>query len=106
MPEPRSLVASSSSTWKRPDELFIAISMRTARSSPGSIETASMAAAESEWMLGRRVSNGTRERPDAMSRASATLTTPASIVKGSPRRRCPMTAWSASARTTVRSGSA
>ena len=97
MPEPRSLVASSSSTWKSPDELFMAISIRTARSSPGSIDTASMAAAESEWMLGRRVSNGTRERPDAMSRASATLNTPASMVNGSPRRRWPITACRASA---------
>ena len=74
-------------------------------SSPGSIETVSIAAAESEWMFGRRVSKGTRERPDAMSRASATRTTPASIVNGSPRRRWPITACSASAITIVRSGS-
>ncbi len=83
----------------------MAISMRTALSSPGSIVTASMAAAESEWMFGRRVSKGTRERPEAMSRASATRRTAASIVKGSPARRWPITACSASAVTTVRSGS-
>ena len=47
-------------------------------SSPGSIETASIAAADTEWMFGRRVSNGTRERPLAMSSASATRTIPAS----------------------------
>jgi hypothetical protein len=57
MPEPRSLIASSSSTWDRPAELFIAISIRTARSSPGSIVTWSIAAAEIVWMLGRRASN-------------------------------------------------
>ena len=47
-------------------------------------------------MFGRRVSNGMRERPLAMSSASATRTMPASIVIGSPARRCPITAWSAS----------
>ena len=56
-------------------------------------------------MFGRRVSNGTRERPRAMSSASATWTTPASTVKGSPRRRWEMIACSASATITVRLGS-
>ena len=59
-----------------PTELFMAISISTAFSSPGSIVTSSMAAAESEWMFGRRVSNGMRERPLAMSSASATRTMP------------------------------
>ena len=39
------------------------ISIRTARSSPRSIVTFSIAAAESEWMFCRPRSNGTRERP-------------------------------------------
>src|SRR3954452_7249545 len=43
---PRSFVASRSSTWKMPAELFISISTLTARSSPCSIETLSIAAAE------------------------------------------------------------
>ena len=64
-----------------------------------------MAAAETEWMFGRRVSNGIRERPLAMSSASATRTMPASIVIGSPARRWPITACSASEMTTVSSGS-
>jgi hypothetical protein len=81
------LVASSSSTWKIPEELFMAISIRTARSSAASILTSSIAAADSEWMFGRLVSNGTRERPFARSSASATRTMPASSVTGSPRRR-------------------
>ena len=105
IPDPRSLVASSSSTWNRPAELFISISIRTARSSPGSILTSSIAAADSEWMLGRRVSNGMRERPLAMSSASATRTMPDSIVIGSPRLRWPITACRASEITTVSSGS-
>jgi hypothetical protein len=67
--------------------LFIAISIRTARSSPRSISTFSIAAAESEWMFWRPDSNGMRDLPSAMSSASATRTTPASIVIGSPRRR-------------------
>ena len=50
-------------------------------------------------------SNGTRERPLAMSSASATRTIPASIVNGSPRRRWPMIACSVSATTIERSGS-
>ena len=79
--------------------------MRTARSSPGSIVTSSIAAADSEWMFGRPASNGTRERPCSMSSASATRTTPASSVIGSPRRRWPMIACSASATITERSGS-
>ena len=56
-------------------------------------------------MFGRRVSKGTRERPRAMSSASATWTMPASTVKGSPRRRWAMIACSASATITVRLGS-
>ena len=85
--------------------MFISISMRTALSpSPGSIVTPSIAAAETEWMFGRRVSKGMRERPLAMSSASATRTMPASIVIGSPRRRWPITACSASETTTVSSG--
>ena len=55
---PRSLVASRSSTWKMPAELFILISIRTARSSPASIVTSSIAAAESEWMPTRPASTG------------------------------------------------
>jgi hypothetical protein len=39
-------MVSRSSTWKIPAELFIAISMRTARSSPAAISTRSIAAAE------------------------------------------------------------
>ena len=83
----------------------MSISMRTARSSPASIRTWSMAAADSEWMLVRPASNGTRERPLAMSSASATRTIPASRVSGSPLRRWPMMAPRASATTTERSGS-
>ena len=56
-------------------------------------------------MFGRRSENGMRERPSAMSSASATRTIPASTVIGSPRRRWPMIAWSASAAITERSGS-
>ena len=56
-------------------------------------------------MPSRPDSTGTRERPWAMSSASATRTTPASSVYGSPRRRWPMIAPSASETTTVRSGS-
>ena len=56
-------------------------------------------------MFGLLVSNGIRERPLAMSSASATRTMPASTVTGSPRRRWPITACSASDITTVSSGS-
>ena len=40
------LALRSSSTWYRPAELFISISIRTARSTPSMIDTRSMAAAE------------------------------------------------------------
>jgi hypothetical protein len=98
-------VARSSSTWNSPAELFMAISIATARSVPGSMRTSSIAAADSEWMFGRRDSKGTRERPCDMSSASATRTTPASSVSGWPSLRCPITACSASAATTDRTGS-
>ena len=104
-PEPRSFVPSPSSTWKIPALLDITISTRTAVSSPGLICTSSIAYADSEWMFGRRVSNGTRERPRAMSSASATRTIAPSIVNGSPRRRWEMIACSASDTTIVRFGS-
>ncbi len=81
------------------------ISSRTGRSSPASMMTSSIAAADSAWIPMRPASTGTRERPCAMSSASATRTTPASTVYGSPRRRCPMIVCSASEATTVRSGS-
>ena len=86
-----------------PAELFIAISIRTARSLPAEISTRSIAAAEIAWMPICPDSTGSRERPWAMSSASATRTTPASTVYGSPRRRWPMIACSDSAITTVRS---
>ncbi len=56
-------------------------------------------------MFARPASNSTRERPLAMSSASATRTIAASIVSGLPRERCEMTACIASATTIVRSGS-
>ena len=104
-PEPRSFVASSSSTWKMPALFDIEISTLTARSRPGEIFTSSIAYADSEWMFWWPVSNGTRERPRAMSSASATRTTPASTVSGAPLRRWPLIACSASEEMIVRSGS-
>ena len=98
-------MASSSSTWKTPAELFISTSTRTARSSPGTMRTSSIAAADSEWMFGSCVSNATRERPCSMSSASATRTTPASSVSGRPPLRWPMIACRISDAITVRSGS-
>ena len=83
----------------------IRISTRAARSRPAEILTSSIAYADSEWMFWWPASNGTRERPRAMSSASATRTMPASTVNGSPARRWPMIACSASATTTERSGS-
>ena len=50
-------------------------------------------------------SNGTRERPRAMSSASATRTIAPSIVNGSPLERCEMIACIASATTIERVGS-
>ena len=83
----------------------MSISTRIVRSSPGTIRTSSIAAADSEWMFGRRVSNATRERPCSMSSASATRTTPASTVSGRPPLRWPMIACITSEATIVRSGS-
>ena len=67
--------------------------------------TESIAAAEIAWIPISPRSTGIRERPSAMSSASATRTTPASSVYGSPRRRWPMMQCSASAMTTVSAGS-
>ena len=50
-------------------------------------------------------SNGIRDRPLAMSSASATRTIAPSIVNGAPRERWEITACIASATTTDRSGS-
>src|SRR5260221_267464 len=55
-----------------PEELFIVISIRIGFSSPSRIATSSIAAAESEWIPTWPRSNGMRERPCSMSRASAT----------------------------------
>ena len=63
-----------------PAELFISISILTGRSSPASMLTSSIAAAERAWMPYWPPSTGIRERPWAMSSASATRTTPASTV--------------------------
>ena len=60
------------------------ISIRTGRVSPSLIVTSSIAAAESEWIETEPRSNGIRERPFAMSSASATRTIPASRVSGLP----------------------
>jgi hypothetical protein len=67
-----------------PEELFIRISIRIGRSSPSRICTSSTAAADSEWIETRPRSNGMRDRPWAMSSASATRTIPASSVSGLP----------------------
>jgi hypothetical protein len=56
--------------------LFIRISILIGFSSPSEIVTSSIAAAESECIETRPFSNGIRERPWAMSSASATRTTP------------------------------
>ena len=64
-----------------------------------------MAAADSEWIDTRPVSNGIRERPLAMSSASATRTTPASTESGWPSERWEMIVCSTSAWTIVASGS-
>ena len=69
------------------------------------IRTSSIAAAESEWIETRPDSNGIRERPLAMSSASATRTTPASTESGTPSERWEMIVWSTSAWTIVSSGS-
>ena len=63
--------------------------------------TVSMAAADSEWIDVRPSANGMRERPFAMSSASATRTTPASSDSGSPSERCEVMHCSTSAITTV-----
>ena len=81
------------------------ISIRTGRSSPSLIVTSSIAAAESECIETRPRWNGIRERPFAMSSASATRMMPASTVNGSPSARWLMIACSTSDTTTVRSGS-
>ena len=67
--------------------------------------TSSIAAAESECIETLPFSNGIRERPWAMSSASATRTTPASSENGSPPARCEMIACSTSEVITVSSGS-
>ena len=69
------------------------------------MRTESIAAAESECIDTRPASNGMRERPFAMSSASATRTMPASSVSGSPSARCEVIVCSTSAVTIVRSGS-
>ena len=51
-------------------------------SSPSSMLTFSMDSADTEWMSTFPASKGMRARPCSMSRASATLTTPASMVRG------------------------
>ena len=56
-------------------------------------------------MSRRPASNSTRERPLAMSSASATRTMPPSTVSGRPLDRCEITACIASATTIERSGS-
>ena len=89
----------------RPAELFISISTSTLPSPPPRITTASIAAADSEWIETRPLSKGIRERPFAMSSASATRTIPASSDSGWPPERCAMIVCSTSAMTTVRSGS-
>ena len=58
-----------------------------------------LAAAEIEWMLCEPCSKGMRDRPSAMSSASAMRTTPASTVSGAPPERCEMMAWRISERT-------
>ncbi len=63
-----------------PAELLSSISTRTGRSSPASIRTSSIAAAEIEWIPSCPASSGMRLRPWAMSSASATRTMPASTV--------------------------
>ena len=77
----------------------------TGRVSPSVMRTSSTAAAESEWIETEPRSNGMRERPFAMSRASATRRTPASSVSGSPSARWLVIDCSASDTTTVSSGS-
>jgi len=64
-----------------------------------------IAAAESAWIETLPRSNGMRERPFAMSSASATRIRPASIVSGWPSERWLMIACSTSAVSTVTSGS-
>jgi hypothetical protein len=76
------LAASNSSTWYTPAELFIVMSIAIGRWSPAPIEIESIAAAESEWIETRPRSKGIRERPSAISSASATRTMPASRVSG------------------------
>jgi hypothetical protein len=67
-----------------PEELFIRISIPIGLDSPSRISTSSIAAADSEWIDTRPCSKGMRERPFAMSSASATRTIPASSVSGLP----------------------
>ena len=81
------------------------ISIRIGRSSPSLIVTSSIAAADSECIETRPRSNGMRDLPLAMSRASATRISPASIVNGCPSARWLMIACSTSETITVRSGS-
>ena len=69
------------------------------------IRTSSIAAADSEWIDTRPCSNGMRERPFAMSSASATRTMPASSVSGLPYSRWLVIGCSTSAAITVSSGS-
>ena len=69
------------------------------------IVTSSIAAAERECIEMLPFSNGIRERPFAMSSASATRMMPASTVSGSPSARWLMIACSASDTITVLSGS-
>ena len=88
-----------------PEELFITISIRTGLSSPSPIRTSSIAAAESECIVTWPRSNGIRERPFAMSSASATRRMPASSASGWPSERWLMIACSTSDTITVSSGS-
>ena len=68
---------------------------------PRSMETESTAAADTEWMEVEPASNGMRERPLAMSSASAMRTIPASSVSGLPPERCEMMACRISERRIV-----
>ena len=67
-----------------------------------SMDTDSTAAADTEWIESEPCSNGMRDRPFAMSSASAMRTMPASRVSGLPPERCEMMACCTSARMIAR----
>ena len=89
------------SNWKSPAELDMVTVTQMGCSEPRSRRTPSMAAADTEWIESDPAEKGIRDRPFAMSSASAMRTTPASSVRGFPPERCEMMAWRISARMSV-----